>query len=111
LASKPPSRPPAGLWAGSPSKSQSRRETYHGCHGGPDDYFAVWKNVGQTTYTVRKHWKRRCTPDTTGPNYILWSPNAGDRRSSFYCVYGRKYVRNIGDRWRDERAHIPGALD
>ncbi|KAK4451073.1 hypothetical protein QBC34DRAFT_437048 [Podospora aff. communis PSN243] len=82
--------------------------TTAGCTGIKGDYFAVWKKVGQTAYTVRQKRTPNCgLPVTYGPNYIIWSPNSGEANSNFYCVYGFNYVRNKGDRWLDTRANCP----
>jgi len=80
--------------------------TSHYCNGNVGDYFALWKNIGTTAYTVRRLTLNQCS-SSVGPNYILWSPNKNDRFSEYYCVFGRDFVRNLGDRWLDTRDHMP----
>lgn len=80
--------------------------TSHQCDGNPGDYFAIWKNVGTTAYTVQKVWTDGCHNLYENP-YILWSPNMNDWHSQYYCVYSRQFVRNKGDRWLDIRDDMP----
>jgi hypothetical protein len=78
------------------------------CNGAPYDYFAIWKKVGQTAYTVQNADYNRCTGlSPHGSRFVIWSPNANDRGTNYYCVYGRQYVRWMGDRYIDETP-IPG---
>jgi len=80
------------------------------CVGQPSDYFAVWKKVGTTAYTVRNKSYQPCngqTYDASG-NYIIWSPNSQGRGTWWYCVYSRQYVRWNGDRWLDTSPNQPG---
>ncbi|KAL2758859.1 hypothetical protein ACRALDRAFT_1069049 [Sodiomyces alcalophilus JCM 7366] len=80
------------------------------CNGVPNDFFAVWKNQGQTAYTVQPGIRHVCTNTwhASGSQVIIWSPNANNARGYYYCVYGHSYVRNIGDRWLDTGSHTPG---
>ncbi|KAH7263769.1 hypothetical protein BKA59DRAFT_449962 [Fusarium tricinctum] len=80
------------------------------CWGNPGDFFAVWKKQGQTAYTVQQGIYNPCTSSwlPVGGHIIIWSPNDQNRRGNYYCVYGRQYVRNIGDRWLDTSAGEPG---
>ncbi|KAI8664864.1 hypothetical protein NCS56_00920600 [Fusarium sp. Ph1] len=63
------------------------------CNGNPNDFFAVWKNQGQTAYTVQNGVYNSCTNSWLG---------------FYYCVYGRNYVRAMGDRWLDTSPNTPG---
>ncbi|KAI8663172.1 hypothetical protein NCS57_00917300 [Fusarium keratoplasticum] len=80
------------------------------CNGNPNDFFAVWKNQGQTAYTVQNGVYNSCTNSwlSVGGHIIVWSPNANNRRGFYYCVYGRNYVRAMGDRWLDTSPNTPG---
>ncbi|RMJ01442.1 hypothetical protein CDV36_015814 [Fusarium kuroshium] len=80
------------------------------CNGNPNEFFAVWKKQGQTAYTVQKGIWNSCTNAwlPVGGNIIIWSPNANNRRGYYYCVYGRNYVRAMGDRWLDTSPNTPG---
>ncbi|CAJ0555381.1 Ff.00g054460.m01.CDS01 [Fusarium sp. VM40] len=80
------------------------------CWGNPGDYLAVWKKQGQTAYTVQQGIYSPCTSSwqSVGGHVIIWSPNDQNKRGNYYCVYGRQYVRNIGDRWLDTSAGEPG---
>lgn len=80
------------------------------CEGVPNDFFAVWKKQGQTAYTVKKGSFNACTNTwlPSGGNIIIWSPNSNNRRGNYYCVYGRNYVRAMGDRWLDTSPNTPG---
>ncbi len=72
-------------------------------------YFAVWKKVGQTAYTVQNADVNQCTGQhPRGPPFTMWSPNANGRGIYFYCVYGHQYVRWLGDRWLDTSPNTPG---
>ncbi|GKT55169.1 hypothetical protein ColTof4_07970 [Colletotrichum tofieldiae] len=78
------------------------------CYGSPNDYLALWENQAQTAYTVRNRLRMSCAPiQDSGGNYVMWSPNRDNRGGQYYCVYGRQYVRWIGDRWLDTTP-IPG---
>ncbi|KAF5689892.1 hypothetical protein FCIRC_1126 [Fusarium circinatum] len=86
-------------------------ELSHGsCWGNPRDWFAVWKKQAQTAYTVQQGIYNSCTNSwqPVGGHIIIWSPNAQNRRGNYYCVFGRQYVRAIGDRWLDTSAGEPG---
>lgn len=50
------------------------------------------------------------TPEIESPQLTLLagSPNRDNRGGNYYCVYGRQYVRWIGDRWLDTAPHTPG---
>ncbi|ROT43788.1 hypothetical protein SODALDRAFT_306056 [Sodiomyces alkalinus F11] len=80
------------------------------CNGEPNDFLAVWKNQGTTAYTVQPGIRHVCTNTwhESGSRTIIWSPNANNRRGYYYCVYGERYVRAIGDRWLDTAANTPG---
>ncbi|UPK92245.1 hypothetical protein LCI18_003180 [Fusarium solani-melongenae] len=80
------------------------------CNGNANDFFAVWKNQGQTAYTVQNGVYNSCTNSwlSVGGHIIVWSPNANNRRGFYYCVYGRNYVRAMGDRWLDTSPNTPG---
>ncbi|ROT34455.1 hypothetical protein SODALDRAFT_286059 [Sodiomyces alkalinus F11] len=80
------------------------------CNGNANDFFAVWKNQGTTAYTVRNGIFSVCSGNwaASSNNIIIWSPNSQNRRGYYYCVYGRQYVRSIGDRWLDTAPHTPG---
>ncbi|KAF5563176.1 hypothetical protein FNAPI_2804 [Fusarium napiforme] len=80
------------------------------CWGNPRDWFAVWKKQAQTAYTVQQGIYNSCTNSwqPVGGHIIIWSPNAQNRRGNYYCVFGRQYVRAIGDRWLDTSAGEPG---
>ncbi|KAJ3460924.1 hypothetical protein MRS44_011791 [Fusarium solani] len=80
------------------------------CNGNPNDFFAVWKNQGQTAYTVQNGVYNSCTNSwlSVGGHIIVWSPNANNGRGFYYCVYGRNYVRAMGDRWLDTSPNTPG---
>jgi hypothetical protein len=80
----------------------------YSCTGGPHEYMAVWKKVAQTAYTVENFIYNACTgSQPSSAPYVIWSPNRDNRGGNFYCVYGRQYVRHIGDRWLDTTP-IPG---
>ncbi|KXX80396.1 hypothetical protein MMYC01_204597 [Madurella mycetomatis] len=82
--------------------------TSYECHGQAHDYLAIWKKVGQTAYTVQNANYNVCTGlRRRGSPFVMWSPNANNRGTFFYCVYGRQYVRWIGDRWLDTTP-VPG---
>jgi hypothetical protein len=88
--------------AGFAVESSVETGTSHECDGDPHDYMAIWKKVGQTAYTVQNADYNRCTGiKLRGSPFVIWSPNANNRGTYFYCVYGRQYVRWIGDRWLD----------
>ncbi|KAM7210259.1 hypothetical protein V8F06_014353 [Rhypophila decipiens] len=100
----------AAVWGAVGFAVQTTVETgnEHTCDGNSNDYFAIWKNVGQTAYTVHHETFNGCgfrSVDST--NFIIWSPNKYDKFSYYYCVYGKKYVRNQGDRWLDTSAGRP----
>ncbi|KAM7183578.1 hypothetical protein V8F33_013492 [Rhypophila sp. PSN 637] len=100
----------AAMWGAVGFAVQTTVETgnEHTCDGNSNDYFAIWKNVGQTAYTVHHETFSGCgfrSVDST--NFIIWSPNKYDKFSYYYCVYGKKYVRNQGDRWLDTSAGRP----
>ncbi|KAK4206228.1 hypothetical protein QBC37DRAFT_460505 [Rhypophila decipiens] len=79
------------------------------CHGDKGQYFAVWRKIGTTAYTVRNGNYNSCTgTQPTGSNFIIWSPNSNNVGSYFYCVYGKSAVRWMGDRWLDKSANNPG---
>jgi len=82
--------------------------TTYTCQGSPRDYYAVWRKVGTTAYTVRNYSQNQCTGTTFGGQFVLWSPNSNNRRSYYYCVYGKNYVRWEGDRWLDTSPGEPG---
>ncbi|KAM7199937.1 hypothetical protein V8F33_004111 [Rhypophila sp. PSN 637] len=73
--------------------------TYSECNGEPWDWMAVWKAVAQAAYTVETKVTNRCAPDGYSGHYVMWSPNQYNRGGYFYCVYGERYVRAIGDSW------------
>ncbi|TDZ74410.1 hypothetical protein CTRI78_v000745 [Colletotrichum trifolii] len=79
------------------------------CPGNANDYFALWKSQAQTAYTVRNRLRTSCGPiQDSGGNYVMWSPNSNNRGGYYYCVYGRQYVRYLGDRWLDTSPNRPG---
>ncbi|KAH7308430.1 hypothetical protein B0I35DRAFT_491514 [Stachybotrys elegans] len=79
------------------------------CPGRANDYFALWKNQAQTAYTVRNRLRVSCgLIQDVGGNYVMWSPNKNNRGGYYYCVYGRQYVRWLGDRWLDTSPNRPG---
>lgn len=61
--------------------------------------FSLWKKMGQTAYTVQNHYASCAGRRDVGAPYVLWSPNSRDIGSEYYCVVGRQYCRNNGDRW------------
>ncbi|KAK3331342.1 hypothetical protein B0H66DRAFT_587557 [Apodospora peruviana] len=83
----------------------------HTCYGSPRDFFAIWKCQGQTAYTVRNAWRARPGCGTgsgiSSSNFVIWSPNEQNRQGFYYCVYGRNYVRAIGDNWLDTTDAYP----
>ncbi|KAK4196097.1 hypothetical protein QBC40DRAFT_258325 [Triangularia verruculosa] len=81
---------------------------YAECGGEEGDYIAVWMSVGQTAYTVQDRRRPNCGVTNYGPSRIVWSPNKNNRNSYYYCVTGRKYVRNVGDRWLDKTGRAGG---
>jgi hypothetical protein len=83
-------------------KSVETGNTYT-CQGNPGDWFALWKKVAQTAYTVHNGIENPCTGQFTANsgNIVMWSPNKGTKGTNYYCVYGKQYVRNRGDRWID----------
>ncbi|KAK1758186.1 hypothetical protein QBC47DRAFT_358065 [Echria macrotheca] len=79
------------------------------CSADAGDTVSVWKNEAQTAYTVRNADLNQCTGmHDNGSPYVMWSPNAGGRGSSFYCVHGDRYNRNKGDRWLDTNGRAGG---
>lgn len=38
----------------------------------------------------------------------MWSSNADDRDSHYYCVHGKDYCRNQGDRWLETDGRAGG---
>ncbi|TLD20431.1 hypothetical protein PspLS_08439 [Pyricularia sp. CBS 133598] len=78
------------------------------CKGGPGTYMAVWKQVGQTAYTV-KNRITTCISNSYSDDYVMWSPNSNDRGSRYYCVVGQRYVREKGDRWLDTHNPVRGS--
>ncbi|KAM7220374.1 hypothetical protein V8F06_004153 [Rhypophila decipiens] len=68
---------------------------------------AVWKVVAQTAYTVETKVTNRCAPTGYSGHYVMWSPNQHNRGGFFYCVYGERYVRSIGD-WYIEHGRAGG---
>ncbi|KAK3905792.1 hypothetical protein C8A05DRAFT_41308 [Staphylotrichum tortipilum] len=81
----------------------------YSCEFGPGSYFAVWKKVGQTAYTVQNWDLNQCTgAHKSGGPFVMWSPNSHNKGMWFYCVSGRQYVRWLGDRWLDTDPGMPG---
>ncbi|KAK4105444.1 hypothetical protein N658DRAFT_512893 [Parathielavia hyrcaniae] len=81
----------------------------HTCDGNPGDFFCVWRKVGQTAYAVQNVLYNACTGDSpSGSPFTLWSPNADNKGSSFYCVYGRQYCRSPGQGWLDMSGRAGG---
>jgi hypothetical protein len=80
----------------------------YNCNGNPNDFFAVWKKQAQTAYTVRDKLVSPCYSDQDYGTRIIWSPNDNNRGGEYYCVYGRGFVRNLGDRWLDTSGNQPG---
>lgn len=81
----------------------------YSCPGGPYDYLAVWKKIGQTAYTIQNALFNACTGTRpNGASFVMWSPNQNNRGGNFYCVYSRQYVRAIGDRYTDTSPQWPG---
>ena len=80
----------------------------HACPGVANDYLAVWKHQAQTAYTVRSLLKSPCYKDEDFGTRVIWSPNENNRGGFFYCVYGKQYVRSIGDRWLDKTGRAGG---
>lgn len=78
----------------------------HTCDGNARDYFAIWRETGTTAYTVHNLSLNQCS-SSVGGNFIIWSPNRDDKYSRYYCVYGRNYVRQKGDRYLDKSAGRP----
>ncbi|KAM7199961.1 hypothetical protein V8F33_004135 [Rhypophila sp. PSN 637] len=91
---------------------QSGVETgnYYQCNGGPWDYFSVFRKQGQTAYTVQNQRKRNCggSAINDGGPYVIWSPNANNIKSWYYCVYSREFVRWNGYQWLDASPNQPG---
>ncbi|RYP22275.1 hypothetical protein DL765_001789 [Monosporascus sp. GIB2] len=79
----------------------------YSCDGDPGDVFAVWRRQAQTAYTVR-NFKMDCGRTSYGNPFVMWSPNSNNRGGAYYCVYGRKYVRALGDRWLDLKGRAGG---
>lgn len=79
----------------------------YACPGNAHDYFAVWKLQAQTAYTVVNRQYSCAGGRDIGNSYVMWSPNRDNRGGKYYCVYGRQYVRWMGDRWLDTTP-IPG---
>lgn len=81
--------------------------TAYNCNGNPGDRLCLWKNQGQTAYTVRNWISTPCqAASAVGNPYVMWSPNANNRRGYYYCVYGSCRAR--GDRWLDTNPNTPG---
>ncbi|KAK4119692.1 hypothetical protein N657DRAFT_603964 [Parathielavia appendiculata] len=101
----------AAQWISGGFSVESTIETgnQHVCHGQAHEYFAIWKNQAQTAYTVQNALYNACTGmHPSGSHFVMWSPNRDNRGGNYYCVYGRQYVRWIGDRWLDTAPHTPG---
>lgn len=81
---------------------------HHLCEGKQGQHFAVWKKVGTTAYTVEDIAVHHVTGNKTYGTHILWTPNADNRGSYYYCVYGKQYVAGAGDRWLDRSPNQPG---
>ncbi|KAK1775761.1 hypothetical protein QBC45DRAFT_421414 [Copromyces sp. CBS 386.78] len=70
---------------------------------GDHEWVAVWKIVPRTSYWVRNALFNSCTgSQPVGSPFLLTSPNSGTKDRSFYCVRGKKYVRNLGDSYNIE---------
>ena len=82
--------------------------TAYGCDGKTGDFFSMWKNQGQTAYTVRNIISNCGAVSDDGGDYVMWSPNSQDRDGYYYCVYGRSYCRAQGDRWLDTNGRAGG---
>ena len=79
----------------------------YACPGNANDYFAVWRKQAQTAYKVRNRQYTCAGGRDVGNSYVMWSPNKNNRGGNYYCVYGRQYVRYMGDRWLDTTP-VPG---
>jgi hypothetical protein len=101
--------PFAWISGGFAVEKQVQTGTQATCEGGKGDYFAVWKAVGQTAYTVQNFYFNSCTGyRADGKPFVMWSPNANDAGSQFYCVFGKDFVRRLGDRWTDYNGRAGG---
>ncbi|KAH6650203.1 hypothetical protein F5144DRAFT_636699 [Chaetomium tenue] len=79
------------------------------CRGEAYDYFAVWKKMGQTAYTVQNGDYNQCSGfQKSGSPFVMWSPNTNNRGGNFYCVFSQQYARNIGDQYIDKSDKWPG---
>ncbi|KAL1896310.1 hypothetical protein Sste5346_004693 [Sporothrix stenoceras] len=78
------------------------------CKGDAGDWLCVWKNQGQTAYTVQNKDSNECASPNYGSPFVMWSPNADGRGSHYYCVHGRDYCRNEGDRWLETDGRAGG---
>ncbi|KAG7284445.1 hypothetical protein NEMBOFW57_010818 [Staphylotrichum longicolle] len=64
----------------------------YNCHGNAYEWVAVWKKIGQTAYTVQNYDLNPCTGSrANGPPFVMWSPNAYERGTYYYCVRGKEY--------------------
>lgn len=72
------------------------------CPGASNNNVCVWLKMAHTAYTVHKRTFNTCSwrYSPWGPNYILSSPNIGNRGGRWYCVEGT-YCRNQRDYYWD----------
>ncbi|KAK4177839.1 hypothetical protein QBC36DRAFT_210847 [Triangularia setosa] len=81
------------------------------CIGDPahDQHVCVWQKIAHTAYTVQNYIVYPCSkhekPD--GEPFVVWSPNANNVGSEYYCV--RNTCRaGKGDNWWDKSPSRPG---
>ncbi|KAK4184637.1 hypothetical protein QBC35DRAFT_477087 [Podospora australis] len=79
------------------------------CYGAKNERVCVWKNQAQTAYTVRDIVQSsKCGVLQERTPVVMWSPNSGGKGSYYYCVHGKNYCRNKGDRWLDKNGRAGG---
>lgn len=82
----------------------------YSCSGGREETVCIWKNQAMTAYTVRNVVVDKC--DANSDRYsdpsVMWSPNKGGRGSSFYCVHGKSFCGDQGQRWLDKNGRAGG---
>ncbi|KAK0736414.1 hypothetical protein B0T21DRAFT_288243 [Apiosordaria backusii] len=80
------------------------------CNGKPGDiHVCVWQKVAHTAYTVQNWIVNPCNNDAKpeGEPFVIWSPNANNVGSEYYCV--RNTCRaGKGDNYWDKSPSIPG---
>ncbi|CAP65758.1 uncharacterized protein PODANS_7_445 [Podospora anserina S mat+] len=91
-------------------KSHSFAENFN-CVGkeGHDTNVCVWQMIAHTAYTVQNYIVYPCSNKAVrdGDPFILWSPNANNVGSEYYCV--RNTCRaGKGDNWWDKSPSRPG---